>query len=613
MSMILILRPLEWFGIVVAELKRVASLGQFMMAEGTIRSEQVDIEQANLHDLAVLCEQLRPASLYARYANKMVFRHEEDFWATTEKAVKTYVKQMADMRIIKAVGLADKQDIPIIYVKDKETPLHISNRLKTERSTKVTPVMNFYRHKEGTTYRLQLRIGEKLVERPSEHHPVVLTHTPGLFVLNNSIYELCEGFSGQLLLPFAEKENVEIPLKMENDYFRRFILKHVARNGQRYQVAEIRRGALFAQESGTLNIEPLDLNVLAMVQRQRKRTGSIWDLFDDPFFNSAQSVERPLRTKRLSVNVRPLPAGPDDFSGAVGNFDVKGGLTTHDVKANEAITYRLTVSGNGNLMLINAPQPEFPSVFEVYDPQIDDNLKKGDGGISGSRTFEWVLIPRSQGSYTIPAFNFVYFDPATGHYVTKHVEAQEIEVAKGSAQSLALTSSKDDVRLLNSDINYIIPTGRVQPIKRTEHAGWPFFIVLLAIVAAAVGAIVGGRIQQSKSQDVAGMRMKRATRMARKRLKKAAAFLGSGDSNRFYEEIYKAIWGCLADKYNIELSQLNRDSVNACLNDKQVPADQQAQIMKVLQDVDLARFAPGNADAQKQSVYNEALMMIAGL
>lgn len=384
-------------------------------------------------------------------------------------------------------------------------------------------------------------------------------------------------------------------------------------NGQRYQVAEIRRGALFAQESGTLNIEPLDLNVLAMVQRQRKRTGSIWDLFDDPFFNSAQSVERPLRTKRLSVNVRPLPAGPDDFSGAVGNFDVKGGLTTHEVKANEAITYRLTVSGNGNLMLINAPQPEFPSAFEVYDPQIDDNLKKGDAGISGSRTFEWVLIPRSQGSYTIPAFNFVYFDPATGHYVTKHVEAQEIEVAKGSAQSLALTSSKDDVRLLNSDINYIIPTGRVQPIKRTEHAGWPFFIVLLAIVGTAIGAIVGGKIQQSKSQDVAGMRMKRATRMARKRLKKAAAFLGSGDSNRFYEEIYKAIWGCLADKYNIELSQLNRDSVNACLNDKQVPADQQAQIMKVLQDVDLARFAPGNADAQKQSVYNEALMMIAGL
>lgn len=109
------------------------------------------------------------------------------------------------------------------------------------------------------------------------------------------------------------------------------------------------------------------------------------------------------------------------------------------------------------------------------------------------------------------------------------------------------------------------------------------------------------------------MRMKRATRMARKRLKKAAAFLGSGDSNRFYEEIYKAIWGCLADKYNIELSQLNRDSVNACLNDKQVPSDQQAQIMKVLQDVDLARFAPGNADAQKQSVYDEALMMIAGL
>ena len=120
MPIILILRPLEWFGIVGAELKRVVSLGQFMMMDGTVRSEQVDIQQEDLHELAELCEELRPDSLYARYANKKVFRHEEDFWATKEKAVRQHVKQMADKRIIKAVGLADKLDIPIIYAKDQK-------------------------------------------------------------------------------------------------------------------------------------------------------------------------------------------------------------------------------------------------------------------------------------------------------------------------------------------------------------------------------------------------------------------------------------------------------------------------------------------------------------
>ena len=239
---ILILRPLEWFGIVGAELKRVVSLGQFMMVDGTVRSEQVDIQQEDLHELAELCEDLRPDSLYARYANKKVFRHEEDFWATKEKTVRQHVKQMANKRIIRAVGLADKLDIPIIYAKDQKVSLHMSDRLTLDGGSEVTPVMNFSRHDEGTTYRLQLRIGERLVEQPSEHQLIVLTHNPGMFVLDKRIYALCEGFSGQLLLPFAVKEQVEIPRKLENDYFHRFILKQVARaeiNAEGFDIMDV--------------------------------------------------------------------------------------------------------------------------------------------------------------------------------------------------------------------------------------------------------------------------------------------------------------------------------------------------------------------------------------
>ena len=380
-------------------------------------------------------------------------------------------------------------------------------------------------------------------------------------------------------------------------------------NGQRYQVAEIRKGALFAQESGKLTIEPLDLNVLAMVQAPRRRTGTLLDLFDDPFFNMAQAVEYPLHTKPLSVNVRKLPAGPDDFSGAVGSFSVKGGLNLDKVKANEAVSYRLTISGRGNLMLVTPPTPQFPSSFEVYDPQIEDNITKGDNGVSGSRTYEWVLIPRSQGKYTIPAYRFVFFDPSSSQYVTLTVNAQELEVEKGKAT----VAVKDDVQLLNSDINYIHPITKLSPAKEVSVTSPIYYILFVLIVILTFVAVKMGQRRQAANQDIAGMRMKRATRMARKRLKKAEAFLGSGDTNRFYEEIYRAIWGCLSDQYNIELSQLNRDTVSACLTDKQIPAEQQERIMKVLQDVDIARFAPGDAEAQKQTIYDEALQMIAEL
>ena len=152
-----------------------------------------------------------------------------------------------------------------------------------------------------------------------------------------------------------------------------------------------------------------------------------------------------------------------------------------------------------------------------------------------------------------------------------------------------------------------------KPVKEKEAPSAAFYIFAAVIIAAVVAIITFANKRKAAEQDVAGMRLKRATRMAKKRLKKAAAFLAGGDTTRFYEEIYRAIWGCLADKYNIPLSSLNRDTVSACLVDKQVPEAQQQRIMQVLQDVDMARFAPIDPEAQKQNIYTEALLMIAEL
>lgn len=385
-------------------------------------------------------------------------------------------------------------------------------------------------------------------------------------------------------------------------------------NGKQYRVAEIRRGAMFAQESGKLTVEPLTLDVLALMPRQRQRTGTIWDLFDDPFFNSAQAVEKKLRTNAITVRVKPLPPSPKGFAGGVGSFSVKSEVDNAHVRANEAVTYRVTVSGHGNLTLLEAPQINFPQVFDVYDPKVVDHINRTNDGISGSRTFEWVLIPQSQGKYEIPELNYVFFNPATKKYETLSRPAITVQVDKGDPSAKNVTSGgQNDVKMLNSDINHIHTHARLHPAGSTAHSS-PLQWMLLALVAALTAcAVMAGRKHQRLQADEQGMRLRRAVKIAKKRLRVAEQYLHGGNDEKFYEEIYKALWGCLSDKYGIALSQLSRDTVEAKLQEKQVSPEQHDRIMHVIEDVDYARFAPGDPSAKKQQIYDEAVATIVAI
>lgn len=369
-------------------------------------------------------------------------------------------------------------------------------------------------------------------------------------------------------------------------------------DGRRYQVAEIRRGALFPQQSGNLSIEPLDLNVLALVQNQRRRTGTLLDLFDDPFFNTAQAVERPLHTRKLNLSVKPLPPSPDNFSGAVGSFSVKGGLSLDSVKSGEAVSYRLTLSGRGNLMLINPPTPQFPPSFETYDPQVQDKITRGDNGISGSRTYEWVLIPREGGTFTIPAYKFIYFDPASGQYRTLSVDSQTIQVLPGANQSDNQANKHSNNQAItqsnNNFLTYLL-----------------YFLSALALIFILLTLVRWTKRRRSRNIDLVSQRKHSALRLARRRLKKAAGYLKKEKSEPFYQEIYRALWGCLSDKYNIPLSQLNQDTVKASLLEKQIPEQQLQHILQLLDDVNLARFAPGDPATHMQHIYHQALTVIS--
>lgn len=382
-------------------------------------------------------------------------------------------------------------------------------------------------------------------------------------------------------------------------------------NGKRYLVGEIRKAALFPQESGLLTIEPLQLEVLAQLPSQRRRTGSIFDLFDDAFFNTHQSVKKILVSNSLKINVKPLPTPPDNFTGGVGNFSLSAKIDTDKIKANEALTYSLTVSGTGNLMLIDDIDVKFPEVFEVYDPKVVPNIRHSAGGVSGSKTFEWILIPRSQGNYKIPEATLVFFNPKTKSYETKKTQSFNIRVDKGDANAMTAYSSKSDVKLLNSDINYIM-TGNPELTKAKDSFfnTLLFWILLIIPILLAVVMVVYGRKVKESRKDIGSMKLRKATSLAKKRLRRAEAYLTQNDDEKFYIEIYQAIWGYISDKFTIPLSSLSTETVQECLEAKKVDTSIVEKILKTLGDVNFARFAPGDSSTKKQGIYEQALQMI---
>ena len=391
-------------------------------------------------------------------------------------------------------------------------------------------------------------------------------------------------------------------------------------DGRRYAVYEIRKIALFPQETGTLTLSPINTEVAAVVQVQsnRRQSGSIFDMFfDDPFFGGSQYqvVNKKLKSNTLSINVKSLPDEPDGYFGAVGDLSVKSSVDTKKLKANEALTYSLTISGKGNLMLIDNVDIDFPPSFEVYDPKVSSNIKRSAAGISGSKTFEWVLIPRSEGKYTIPPAKLVCFNPKSKTFVTKTTGEFTIDVAKGEGGTSSMgDAAKNNVKLLNNDIEYI-KTGNPGLHKKgtSFFGGALFWILFLLPVILAIAAVIIIRKVSKSNADINAVRLRKATKLAKKRLRKAEKFLADNDDERFYIEIYQAIWGYVSDKFTIPTSQLSSETIQGALESKNVSGNVIQTIMQTIGEVDFARFAPGDSTSKKQSIYNQALQMILDL
>lgn len=389
--------------------------------------------------------------------------------------------------------------------------------------------------------------------------------------------------------------------------------------GQNFHVAELKKLALFPQRSGEIKIDPMELTIQAQVKAKtqaRSRDPFFDSFFNDPFFNRYQNVEIPLKSNGITLNVKTLPLAnkPADFSGAVGKFDFSSSIDKNELKTNEALTLKFTVSGTGNIELVSKINTSFPPDFEVYDPKVTKNINYSKA-VSGKKSFEYLIIPRTSGDFTIEPVDFVYYDLSKKKYVTLSSPAYKIKVEKGEGSESDYTYSgvnQADIKYIGSDIRYIRERNPGLQLIGTFFFGSTLYYVLLIIpLLVFIFFVVFWKNELKKRSNIALMKNRKATKIAQKRMKKAEQFLKNGSKDEFYEEVSQALWGYLSDKFSIPLANLSIETVSDTLNAKEVKQETIQKFMDTLNKCEYVRFAPGDSSSAMESIYEEGVGIIS--
>ena len=389
-------------------------------------------------------------------------------------------------------------------------------------------------------------------------------------------------------------------------------------DGQQYNVATIKEIVLFPQKSGNLIIDPLDLTCVAQIRQQRNRSHGydpFEDFFGDVMGSSYTNVRKDIKSQPITIEVEPLPTAnkPSSFKGAVGQFTFTSKIDKNELKVNNAFTLILTVSGKGNIELLELPKPVFPPDFEVYDPKISTTVKNNALGIYGSKKAEYIIIPRVSGDFTLDDIEFSYFNPSLKKYETLKSDIHNIQVQKGSgnSNSAIYTPGQADIKYLGSDIRHINVNNRVLSITGTTFFMSPVYIAIIVVMALAfiVILVVYKRINKFNKNQVL-VKNKKATKIAKKRLNNAHNHMVTNNQNNFYEEFSQALWGYISDKLNISRSQLSMDSVREIMLSKDVSVEIVNEFVELLNNCEFARFAPGDPSKKMDELYQKGIDLI---
>lgn len=373
-------------------------------------------------------------------------------------------------------------------------------------------------------------------------------------------------------------------------------VEQVLRDGVQYTSAVLRRVTLFPTSPGTRRLDPMVIEVQARI---RRRGGSVFDnVFGGGLFDS--TVPLVISSQAIQIEVEPLPPGRTDaFTGIVGSLDVTASLDRADVDANQAATITVQVSGQGNLRTLAPPSIELPPDFEVFEPEVTDDLALQGGTLSGTKSYRWVVIPRAPGHREIPPVRLEYLDASTGRYETAASEALTLEV--GGEPPLTGSGVRAGVETLREDIRFIrLGDPELRPVRRPLQERPGFWIVALLPLLAAGGALALRRHQDRLVGDVAWARGRKAHRVARRRLRQARSLAQGGDVKAFYAEVGRVLQGFLADKLNLPVAGLMTGEATQELRRRGVKYEVAQEVVSCIQLCDRQRFAPSPDAAEER-------------
>lgn len=395
--------------------------------------------------------------------------------------------------------------------------------------------------------------------------------------------------------------------------------KRESYNDNIYNTAVLRSYVLIPQQAGDITIEPAELVCLVNVRAPSTGINSIFDSF---FQDDYRTIRKRITSESCKVHVSKLPAGaPASFGGGVGKFDMMVSLSKDSLKTHDAASLFVTVSGKGNVSLLQAPKINFPPDFEVYDVKITENTDKSGGNISGSRTFEYPFIPRSHGHFEFGPVEYSFYDVSNSKYVSLSSGPVVVDVAKGneSASTQAGTqlqsgSLRKDVKSLGSDIRFIRTRKAGFSEKGSLFLGSGLFIALLVLIFVAAGVLcfVLDRILARRA-DVAGTKNRTATKMARKRLSLAQGYLNNNLYTAFYEELHKALLGFISDKLNMDSADMSKENVSVSLIKAGVSETLSESFTSLLDACEFARYAPDAGHEAMDAHYRSAVEVISSI
>ncbi|MBQ7389408.1 MAG: BatD family protein [Paludibacteraceae bacterium] len=385
-------------------------------------------------------------------------------------------------------------------------------------------------------------------------------------------------------------------------------------NGKNYNTITLRQVLLYPQRSGTLEIEKMTCDAIVRVRNNRPSRS----IFDD-FFDTYQEIVKPIASNTEKIEVKALPSDkPAGFSGATGTFTLSSSINKTELTTNESVTIKLKISGNGNIKLIKNPEIKFPADFEVYDPKVENNFTNTTAGVSGTKTIEYLAIPRHSGTFTIPPIEFSYFDTKSKTYKTLQSESFTLNVAKGAvgeedgnAPMVNNFTNKESVKMLGSDIRHI-SMNDFQLHKPTPFffGTWGFAFAYIFPLVIVMLVFWFFRKQAKENADIIKVRNRKANKIAQKRLRTAEKYLKEQKKEEFYSELLKAIWGYLCDKLSIPQAQLNKDNVETELRKHNLEEDSIQDFMQVLNNCEFAQYAPGENIEARDHLYADTIRII---